>query len=90
MSNFKVTAAMLNGFCQNGLTVEEMAIEITNQSGTKCSVGAIRKFCKHYGISLKAKPRKSVFTLDSIETEENTNVETTVNSTVGELDAVEA
>lgn len=64
MSEFKITAAMLNDFCKAGMKVGEMAAKITEESGNKCSVGTVKKACEHYGISLKSKPRKSVFKFD--------------------------
>lgn len=95
MSSFKITADLLNGFCKKGLTVEEMAENISSQSGIKCSVGQVRKACKHYNISLKAKPRKSAFELDEIvdtvastTASANQVVEETVENTVGELDLI--
>lgn len=81
---FKITAEMLNGYCQKGLTVKEMAAAITVASGIKCSVGQVRNACEHYNISLKAKPRKSAFSYDSVEVTE-ANTENT-NATVGELE----
>lgn len=90
MSTFRITAEMLNGYCQQGLTVKEMAETISNQSGIKCSVGQIRKACEHYNISLKAKPRKSAFLLDDVaaNTQEiaEFNEGNTVMDTVGTLE----
>lgn len=84
MGTFKLTAEMLNGYCQNGLTVEEMANAISEVSGIKCSVNQVRKACKHYNISLRAKPRKNVFVLDNVENS-NTNEVVETTETVGEL-----
>lgn len=81
MASFKLSAELLNGMCKKGYTVEEMATEITNQAGVKCSVGQVRKACKHYNISLKAKPRKSAFELDDVVTEIVNNTNNTTNST---------
>lgn len=84
MSTFRITAEMLNGYCQQGLTVKEMAETISNQSGIKCSVNQVKKACEHYNISLKAKPRKSAFTFDAVKATEENNV--AVENTVGELE----
>jgi len=70
MSNFVITKATIEGFCQKGLTVSEIASEISKTSGFKCSDAVIRTAAKHYGISLRNKPKKTPFTF-----EDNTAVE---------------
>ena len=56
---FVITEAMVKGLLSQGLTVDEMAEKITEQSGIKCSAAVIRAAAKAYNLSLRNKPKKS-------------------------------
>lgn len=87
--SYVITAALLNTMCQSGMTTKEMAEKITNQSGIKCSVNQVKKACEYYGISLKAKPRKSAFAFEEVvTTNNNNNTEVEENSSVGNVELV--
>ena len=59
--DFTITKAMVQSYCEQGLTVDEIADKITAESGIKCSPGVVRKAAKNYSISLRNKPKKSPF-----------------------------
>lgn len=90
--SFRLTEEMMNAMCQKGMTVNEMAEQLTASAGFKVSVGAVRKTAEHYGISLKAKPRKSLLILDEPKTPIQTTIENNVGVTsvqeVGAIDMV--
>lgn len=58
---FKITQKLLNGFCNAGLTVTEMAAKIKELSGFDCPEATIKNGCKVFKIDLRKKKRKSNF-----------------------------
>ncbi len=60
-SQFKITDKLLQGFCDQGMTVVEMAAKVKELSGRDCPVATIKNGCKTFGIDLRKKKRKSDF-----------------------------
>lgn len=64
VQSFKITREMIEGYCKNGSTVEEMATDITTRSGFKCTPAKVREAATHYGVDLRKKAKKSPFVFD--------------------------
>lgn len=73
-TNFVITKAMIEGYCNAGLTVEEMAAKIKEVSGIECPVGKVRKAATHYKIDLRKKPKKSAFLFEDAVVSNTTEV----------------
>lgn len=64
-----VTKEMIKGYCDKGLTVSEMAQEMTQVSGYKCTDAIIRAAASKYKIDLRKKSKKSPFTFEEESTD---------------------
>lgn len=67
---FKVTKTLITGYCERGLTVKDMADEITKASGEACSPAVVTKAARTFGIDLRKKNRSSAFEFVDDTTEE--------------------
>lgn len=68
MSQFMITKAQIEAYVNNGLTVKQMAEDVTNKSGIKCTEAVIRKACKTYGVDLRFKARSGSFVFEDLNT----------------------
>lgn len=66
MSQFHVSKSLIEAYVNNGLTVKQMAADITAKSGTYCSSAVIRSACKTYGINLRTKRMPNKFIFDDL------------------------
>lgn len=58
---FNVTEAYFRELCAKGYSIQEIADDITNRSGIKCTPNRVRQAAKVFGVSLREKPRNNPF-----------------------------
>lgn len=80
MSQFKITKAHIEAYVNNGLTIKQMAEDITSKSGTKCTEAVVRKAGKTYGIDFKFKKRSTAFVFEDLDTANPVPVEARASS----------
>lgn len=67
MSQFKITKSQIEAYVNNGLTVKQMAEDISTKSGQKCSAATVKNACNTYGVNLRTKKRNSGFVFDDLD-----------------------
>jgi hypothetical protein len=77
---FKITKAQVEAYVNNGLTIKQMAEDITTKSGTKCTEAVVRKAGKTYGIDFKFKKRSTAFVFEDLDTANPVPVGVTTSS----------
>jgi len=87
---FNVTKELIEGYCQQGLTVSKMASAIREASGFPCSDAVVRKAAKTYGINLRSKPKESPFYIGTTNNEQLTKVEGTVEDNSNNQQQIQA
>lgn len=83
-----ITKTGLQAMFATGALVEDVAKTLSEQIGTKISVGTIKTKCKEWGIDLKRKPTQktknlmSFFVDDTLSTTSNAPIPATTDNTV--------